>query len=138
VVARPLIPSWVLPVVLILVLAMACLSVGFLVLEGVREGAPPEAAPGPEQPVPTEGPPGQPTQAPPDQPTEPPPEQPTVPPPDQPTEPPPEEPPPSAEHLPIEPDEGGLPCAPLAGGLVLAPLAVFRSVGSGRKASDVE
>jgi hypothetical protein len=143
VVGRALIPSWVLPAVLVALLAIACIVILFTVLGGSpEEGAPPEApaataTPVEEAPAPTEPPP-EPTQPPPE-PTEPPPEPPTEPPPEQPTEPPPEpapteppaEEPPAAEHLPAEPGEGGLPCAPLAAGLVLAPLLVLGKKGSG-------
>jgi hypothetical protein len=126
VVGKALIPSWVLPAVVVLILAIACLSVLFVVFGGDREGAPPEppaatATPEQEQPAPSEPPPTEspPTEAPP---TEPPP---TEPPPEEP----PTEPPPEAEHLPAEPGEGGLPCAPLAAGLALAPLLVIAKRG---------
>jgi hypothetical protein len=133
VVGKALIPSWVLPAVLVLIVAIACISVLFIVLgSSPEEGAPPEApaataTQGEEQPAPT--------QPPPEQPTEPPPEQPTEPPPEQPTEPPAEE-PPAAEHLPAEPEEGGLPCAPLAAGLVLAPLLVIGKKGRGGRSAE--
>jgi hypothetical protein len=133
VVGRALIPSWVLPAVLVAILAIVCISILFIVLGGSpEEGAPPEApaataTQGEEQPAPT--------QPPPEQPTEPPPEQPTEPPPEQPTEPPAEE-PPAAEHLPAEPEEGGLPCAPLAAGLVLAPLLVIGKKGRGGRSAE--
>jgi hypothetical protein len=126
VVGKALIPSWVLPAILVAILAVACIALLFVVVGGLREGAPPEApaataTPGEEQPAPTEPPEVVPTEPPPEQPpTEPPPEQP-------PTEPPPEQPsdvPPEAGHLPSEPEEGGLPCLPLAAGLALAPLMV--------------
>jgi hypothetical protein len=126
IVGKALIPSWVLPAILVAILAVACLALLVVVLGGLREGAPPEAPaatapPGEEQPAPTEPPQVVPTEPPAEQPpTEPPPEQPpTEPPPEQPTEEPPE-----AGHLPAEPEEGGLPCAPLAAGLAIAPLAV--------------
>jgi hypothetical protein len=142
VVGKALIPSWVLPAVLVAILALACIAILFSVL-GDREGdTTPEApaataTPGEEQPAPTEPPPEEPptepppeeppTEPPPEEPpTEPPPEEPpTEPPPEeQPTEPPPEEPP--TEPPPEEPPgEGGQPCAPLAAGLVLAPLLVL-------------
>jgi hypothetical protein len=126
VVGKALIPSWVLPAILVAILAVACLVLLVVVLGGLREGAPPEApaataTPGEEQPAPTEPPEVVPTEAPPEQPpTEPPPEEP-------PTEPPSEGPtdePPEAGQLPSGPGEGGLPCAPLAAGLGLAPLLV--------------
>lgn len=140
VVSKALIPSWVLPAVVVAILAIACIAILFAVL-GSREGASPEvpaatATPGEEQPAPTQ-PPEQPTEPPPEQPTEPPPEPPTEPPAEEPpTEPPPEPPaeppaeePPTAENLPAEPEEGGLPCAPLATGLVFAPLLVIGKRG---------
>jgi hypothetical protein len=156
VVGKALIPSWVLPAVLVAILAIAAIAVLVTVLGGAQEGAPPEAPAATataveEQPAPTKPPPEQPTQPPPEQPTEPPPEQPTQPPPEQPTEPPPEQPtqpppeqpteppaeePPAAEHLPAEPDEGGLPCAPLAAGLVLAPLLVIGKRGRGGRSPE--
>ena len=125
VVSRALLPSWVLPAALVLILAIACISVSLILLGRSPEGAPAEtpvaqATSTVEQPAPTEAPPEVPTEPPPTEvpPTEPPP---TEPPPEVPTEPPPEE-PPAAEHLPAEPGEGGLPCAPLAFGFVLVPL----------------
>jgi hypothetical protein len=122
VVGKALIPSWVLPAVLVAILALACIAILFTVLGG-SEGAPPQAPAatatrGEEQPVPTEPPPQEP-------PTEPPPQEP-------PTEPPAEE-PPAAEHLPAEPEEGGQPCAPLAAILFLAPLLVLGKKGRGKK-----
>jgi hypothetical protein len=114
VVARPLIPSWVLPAVLILIMAIACLSVVLILWEGAPEGAPVEppaveASPTVEQPALTDVPP---TEPPPEQPpTEPPPEQP-------PTEPPPEQP---TDEAGGGPDEPGGPCAPIAFGLILVP-----------------
>jgi uncharacterized membrane protein len=136
VVGKALIPSWVLPTVLVAILAIACIAILFAVL-GSREGASPEApaataTPGDEQPAPTQ-PPEQPTEPPAEQPTEPPSEPPTEPPAEeQPTEPPSEPPtdppaeePPAAEHLPAEPEEGSLSCAPLATGLIFAPLLVI-------------
>jgi hypothetical protein len=135
---KALIPSWVLPAVLVAILAIACIAVLLAVLGGSQnEGAPPAvpaatATVGKEQPVPTQ-PPEQPTEPPPEQPTGPPPEQPTEPPPEQSTEPPPENPPtePPAGEQPPEgerpPGEGALPCAPVAAGLVLAPLLVTGS-----------
>jgi len=125
VVGRALIPSWVLPAVVVLILAIACISALIIVAGGSLEGAPPEApaataTPGEEQPAPTEPPAEVPTEAPPEQP---------------PTEPPPEE-SPVAEHLPAEPAEGSLPCAPLAVGLVLAPLLVLGKRGRGVQSLD--
>jgi hypothetical protein len=132
VVGKALIPSWVLPAILVAILAVACIVLLFVVAGGLREGAPTEvpaatATPGEEQPAPTEPPAEVPTEVPPEQPTEAPPvEPPTDAPPEEPTEEPPE-----AGHLPAEPGEGGLPCAPVAAGLTLAPLLV-----AGRKRLD--
>ena len=131
VVSKALVPSWVLPAVLIAVMALACLwAVALLAGNGSPDTAPtqpPAATEAPPVEAPTV-PPEQPTEPPPEQPTEPPPEQPTEPPPpEQPTEPPPEQPteaPPEGGQLPEVP-EGGLPCTPLAFGLVLAPLLVM-------------
>jgi uncharacterized membrane protein len=117
VVGKALIPSWVLPAILVAILAVACVVLLVVVVGGLREGAPPEApaasaTPAEEQPAPTEPPAEVPTEAPPEEPpTEAPPEEPT-------------EEPPEAGQLPAGPGEGGLPCAPLAAGLTLAPLAV--------------
>jgi hypothetical protein len=136
VVARALIPTWILAAALVLIVAIACLSVALILWGSAPEGAPtepPAVQPTDEeaQPAPTEPPPEQPptevppTEPPPEQPTEPPPEQPTEPPPEQPTEPPPEqatEPP--SERPTDDPGEGGLPCVPVAFGLILAPLAL--------------
>ena len=137
---KALIPSWVLPAVLVAILSLACIIVLFNVL-GNREGdTTPEApaataTPGEEQPAPTEPPQEPPTEPPQEPPTEPPPEEPpTEPPPEEPpTEPPPEEvpteppavEPPPAEQLPADPEGGDQPCAPLAAGVLLAPLLVM-------------
>lgn len=92
VVGRALIPGWLLAAVLLLIVAIACLSVGLILWGGAPEGAPtepPVVQPTDEgdQPVPTEPPPELPTEASPEQPTEPLPEEPpTEPPPQQPTE----------------------------------------------------
>jgi hypothetical protein len=151
VVGKPLIPSWVLPTVLVAILALASIVILSAVLGGSEEGTPTPVAevtatPGEEQPVPTEPPQEAPTEPPPEElPTEPPPEEPpTEPPPEEPpTEPPPEEPPtepppeelptepPDGVQLPAEPEEGGQPCAPLAMILVLAPLVVIGKKGRG-------
>ncbi len=151
IVGKALIPSWVLPAVLVAILAIACVVILFTVLGGSpEEGVPPEApaatatsvegAPAPTEPPPEPTqPPPEPTQPPPEltqpppEPTEPPPEQPTEPPPEQPTEPPPEQPTEPPPEQPTEPPsgEGGLPCAPLAAGLVLAPLLVVSKKGRG-------
>jgi hypothetical protein len=144
VVGKALIPSWVLPAVLVAILAIACIAVLIVVLGGAGEGAPTEppaatAPPGGEQPAPTEPPAEPPTEPPAEPPTEPPAEPPTEPPAEPPTEPPPEpapteppaEEPPPAENLPAEPEDGGSPCALLAVGLVLAPLLVIGNKGRG-------
>ncbi|MEJ2211927.1 MAG: hypothetical protein P8129_23240 [Anaerolineae bacterium] len=141
VVGKALIPSWVLPAVLVAVLALACIAVLFTVLGNREGGSTPEApaataTPGEEQPAPTQPPEELPTEPPPEElPTEPPPEEPPTEPPaeEPPTEPPPQEPPaeppaeepPEGVQLPAEPEEGGQPCAPLAAGLILAPLLVM-------------
>ncbi|HSR35217.1 MAG TPA: hypothetical protein VLY63_31995, partial [Anaerolineae bacterium] len=137
VVGKALIPSSVLTAVLVAILIIAVVAVLLSVLGGSpEEGVPPEAPAATvtaveDQPAPTQPPPEQPTQPPPEQPTEPPPEQPTEPPPEPaPTEPTAEE-PPAAEHLPAEPDEGGLPCVPAAAGLIFAPLLVMVNKGRG-------
>jgi hypothetical protein len=132
VVSKALVPSWVLPVVLVAIMALACLWAVALLAGDRSPDAAPTQPPAATEAPPVEAtavPPEQPTEPPPVQPTEPPPEQPTEPPPEQPTEPPPPEqptePPPQAEQpLPEEPG-GGLPCAPLAAGLVFAPLLVM-------------
>ena len=142
VVSRALIPSWLIPVVLVVILAIACAAAVLLLGLGSQDGAPPAPAatstlaqgePAPTEAPPTEAPPEQPTEPPPpEQPTEPPPpEQPTEPPPEQPTEPPPPEQPtepPPAERPTDEAGEGpggpGLPCAPVGIGLILVPLVV--------------
>ena len=88
VVSRALIPSWVIPVVLILILVTACAAAVLLFGLGSQDGAPaaPAATSTPDegQPAPTELPPGTPTEA---LPTEAPPVEPT---PEQPAEPTPE------------------------------------------------
>jgi hypothetical protein len=153
VVGKALIPSWVLPAVLVAILALACIAILFSVLGGREGDTTPEApaataTPGEEQPAPTEPPqepateppqepPTEPPQEPPTEPpqeppTEPPQEPPTEPPQEPPTEPPAEE-PPAAEHLPAEPEGGGQPCAPLAAGLLLAPLLVLGKKDRGKK-----
>lgn len=155
VVGKALIPSWVLPAVLVAILALACIIVLFNVLGNREGGTTPEApaataTPGEEQPAPTEPPQEPPTEPPQEPPTEPPPteppqepptepppteppqEPPTEPPQEPPTEPPAEE-PPEAGHLPAEPEEGGQPCAPLAAGLLLAPLLVWGKKDRGNK-----
>jgi hypothetical protein len=143
VVIRALIPTWVLPVALVLIMVLACCWAVVLFSGGSPEAAPttpPEATEVPTVEVPpeqpTEPPPEIPTEVPPEQPTEPPPEVPTEVPPEQPTEPPPEVPtevPP--EQPPTEPPpEGGLPCTPLVFGLILAPLLVIGK--KGRRSMD--
>jgi uncharacterized membrane protein len=125
VVSKALVPSWVLPAVLVAIMALACLwAVALLAGSGSPDAAPTQP------PAATEAPPVEATAVPPpEQPTEaPPPEQPTEPPPpEQPTEPPPPEQPtetPEAVQLPEE-GGGGLPCAPIGAGLILAPLLVL-------------
>jgi hypothetical protein len=107
VVGRALIPTWVIPVVLVLMLVTACVAALILLGLGSQEGAPAAPAatsvPGEGQPAPTELPPEQPTQPPPQQPTEPPPQQPTEPRPEQPTEPPPEQPTEPPSEQPTQP-----------------------------------
>jgi len=127
VVARPLVPSWLLPVALVLILAIACAAVLIAVLGGRDGEARPTQPPAVEATATQEQapPPEQPTEAPPEQPTEAPPEQPTEAPPEQPTEPPAEGETPEAVQLPEEGSDGGLPCAPAAFGLVLVPLAMI-------------
>ena len=101
VVSRALIPSWVIPVVLVLGLVAACAAAWLLLGPGSpAEGPPAPAAtstPGEGQPAPTELPPEAPTEAPP---TEVPPEAPTEAPP---TDEPPEDP---TELPPTEPPSG--------------------------------
>ncbi len=135
VLAKALIPSWVLPAILVAILAIACGVVLVAVLGGLPEAAPPEppaatATPGEGQPAPSQPPAEIPTE-PPERPTEPP-ERPTEPPPEQP----PAEEPPEAGQLPSGPEEGGLPCAPLASGLALAPLAIFAMSDRRRRIVD--
>jgi hypothetical protein len=130
--SRAMIPNWVLPVVLVVIMAVACVA-ALIVFSGGDQDVRPTStavaqatdtveAPAPTD-VPTEAPP---TEAPP--PTEPPPE-PTEPPPEPTDEPPPE----ATEEPPPEPtDEGGngsgpdLPCLPVAGILFVVPLLVVR------------
>jgi len=124
VVTRGLLPGWVVPALLVVILGIIATVVLVAVLGGSGSDAIPTQAP------PTEGPPAvatdaPPTEAPPEVPTEAPPEEPTAePPPEEPTaEPPPadtEEPPGSGEG----PDRPAGPCASLAFGLVLVPLLV--------------
>jgi len=121
VVGKALVPSWVLPAVLVAIMALACLWAVAL----LAGNSSPDAAPT-QPPAATEAPPVEATGAPPEQPTQPP-EQPTQPPPELPTDAPPEQPtetPPEGGQPPEAP-EGGLPCTPLAFGLVLAPLLVI-------------
>ena len=112
VVSKALIPSWVLPALLVGLLAIACIWVLAVALGGSGDGAPtdvPAATAAPDQ----------------DQPAEPPPDQPAEPPPEQPAEPPAEQPPaeePTGMLLPGMPPmakqpagEGGQSCAALAG-----------------------
>jgi len=138
VVGRALIPSWLIPVVLVLILVTVCLAALILLGLEPQQGAPavPPATsvPGEGQPAPTEVPPEAPTEAlptepPPEPPTEPPQEQPTEPPPEQPTEEPAERPtreqPEAPTAGPGEPQEPGQGCLPIAFGLILAPALVL-------------
>jgi hypothetical protein len=129
VVSRALVPSWVLPAVLVVVLGIVLTLVLVAVLgNGGPEGAPTQLPEVEQPPAATEAPPPEePTQPPPEDPTEPPPEEPTEPPPEQPTEEPAE---PTAEQPPEGegPPEGGEPsgpCASLGFGLALVPLALL-------------
>jgi hypothetical protein len=132
VVSRALIPTWVLPVVLVLIVA-ACAVVALLVLPGGDQDLQPtetavaQVTDTVEAPAPTDAP----TEVPPTEvpPTEPPPE-PTDEPPLEPTDEPPPEP---TEGPPVEPtDEDGdgsgpdIPCLPVAGVIFIVPLLVMR------------
>lgn len=134
VVSRAMIPSWVLPVVLIVIMAFACVAALLIFTGGDQDAQPTETAVAQvtdtvDAPAPTDVPPEVPR-------TEPPPEPTSEPPPEATEEPPPEptsEPPPGAtEGPPPEPtDEGGgsgpdLPCLPTAGVLFIVPLLVMR------------
>jgi len=116
IVGKSLIPSWVLPALLVGLLAIACIWVLAVALGGSGDGAPtdaPAATAAPDQ----------------DQPAEPPPDQPAEPPPEQPAEPPAEQPPaeePTGMLLPGMPPmakqpagEGGQSCAALTPWLVI-------------------
>ena len=120
VVTRGLLPGWVVPALLVVILGIIITVVLVAVLGGNGSDLTPTQAPPTEGPPavatdapPTEAPPEVPTEAPPEPTQEPPPEQPTEPPPEQPTE---------------EPPEGGegpgLPCFPAAFGLMVVPLLV--------------
>lgn len=137
VVGRGLLPSWLLPAVLVLVLVTACVAALLVLGVGDREGRPTETAvaqvtatveaPPTEAPLPTEAPP--PTEAP--APTEEPPVVPTAEPPLEPTQEPPVE--PTEESPPGATDEPGggpgpeLPCLPAAAPLLVFPLLAKRS-----------
>jgi hypothetical protein len=122
VVTRGLLPTWLLPAVGFVVLALIATIVLIAVLGGGGSDATPTRVPSTEAPPavatevqPTEAPPEVPTEAPQEPTQEPPPEQSTEPPPEQPTEEPPGD------------GEGGgpdLPCLPAAVGLILVPLLV--------------
>jgi hypothetical protein len=103
--AKALVPTWLLVVALLAVLACVCLPAAGVGLSGILDQAPPET---PDATVPADQ--DQPAEPPPEQTTEPQPEPPAEPPPEQPAEPIPEEP------LPEEPapgdDEGSVPPAP--------------------------
>jgi hypothetical protein len=127
VVSRALLPSWVVPLVLGLIMLTACIVVFSTLLSGIDREARPTEPPPPEATVaPTDVPPEPaPTEVPP---TEVPPEPPTEEPPPQPTEEPPVEP---TQEPPVEPtDDPGsgtgpeLPCAPAAAPLIIVPLLV--------------
>ena len=114
VVTRGLLPGWVVPALLVLILGIITTVVLVAVLGGSRSDATPTQAP------PTEGPPAvatdaPPTEAPPEVPTEDPPEPTQEPPPEVPTEGPPEG---------GEGEGPGLPCLPAAFGLMVVPLLV--------------
>lgn len=126
VISRALIPSWVLPVVLMAIMAFACVA-GLLIWTGGDQDAQPtsttvaQVTDTIEAPAPTSAPTQVPPTEPPPEPTEPPPEPTDEPPPEATEEPPPE---------PTDEDEGGsgpdLPCLPVAGVLFLAPMLVLR------------
>jgi hypothetical protein len=131
VVSRAMIPSWVLPVVLVAIMAFACVAALLIFTGGDQDAQPTSTAVAQvtdtvEAPAPTDVPPTEP----PPEPTEPPPPEPTEPPPPEPTD----EPPPEAtEGPPPDPtDEGGngpgpeLPCLPAAGVLFVVPMLVLR------------
>jgi hypothetical protein len=112
VVTRGLLPTWVLPAVLVVILGIIATVVLVAVLGGEGSQAVPTQLPATEAPPAEEA-----TQPPPEEPTaEPPPEEPTAEPPPVDTE----EPPGSGEG----PDRPAGPCASLAFGLVLVPLLV--------------
>ena len=131
VVSRAMIPSWVLPVVLIAIMAFACLAALLIFTGGDQDTQPTSTAVAQvtdtvDAPAPTDVPPTEP----PPEPTEPPPPEPTDEPPPEPTD----EPPPEATSgPPPDPtDEGGsgpgleLPCLPAAGVLFVVPMLVLR------------
>jgi hypothetical protein len=136
-ISKPQLPNWVVPVVLVAIMAFACLFALSVLLIDSGDDVPvqPPAAtatsepdvPAPTQEPPpvevTQPPPVEPTQPPPVEPTEPPPVEVTQPPPVEPTEGPPGEPteePPDGVQLPE------LPCAPAALSLAVVPLIVLR------------
>jgi len=125
VVSRAMIPSWVLPVVLIAIMAFACVAALLIFTGGDQDARPTETAVAQvtdtvAAPAPTDLPPDVPPTEPPPEPTEPPPPEPT-------SEPPPE----ATEGQPPEPtDDGGgsgpdIPCLPVAGVLFVVPLLVM-------------
>jgi hypothetical protein len=121
-VTRGLLPGWVLPALLVVILGIIATVVLTAVLGGggsdatLTQAPPTEAPPAIATEVPsTEAPPEAPTEAPPEPTLEPPPEQPTEAPPEVPTEGPPEG---------GEGEGPGLPCMPAALGLMLVPLLV--------------
>ena len=111
VVSRALIPSWVIPAVLVLILVTACAAAMFFILRGSPDGAPAAPAatstPSEGQPPPTDLPPEEMPTMPPGASATPIPEQtvpPTEPPPEAPTEVPPAEPIPEQTNTPPPPD----------------------------------
>jgi hypothetical protein len=138
-ISRGLLPSWLLPAALVLVLVTACIAALLIIGLGDQEPRPTETPvaqvtatielpPATEAPIPTEAPP--PTEVPP--PTEPPPTEPlpTEEPPVEPTQEPPveptEEPPAGATDEPGDGPGAELPCLPVASPLLLVPLVVIK------------
>lgn len=129
VVSRALIPNWVLPAVLIAIMAFACVA-ALLIFTGGDQDAQPTSTAVAQVTDTVEAPTDVPPTEPPPEPTEPPPPEPTEPPPPEPTE---ELPPEATEGPPPDPtDEGGsgpgleLPCLPAAGVLFVIPMLVLR------------
>lgn len=130
--SRAILPSWVVPAGVVVILLLIGLPLLFSWLGDRDTATPPQDTPIAEvTPVPTEAPavptepPPLPTEPPPEAPTEPPPEVPTEPPAEVPTEVPPEvtaEQPPAPTEV---PEEGGGICSAAALGLLLVPLFVI-------------